>query len=360
MKSRNVTIMLTNTCNLNCIYCYESNKVTSDITKETALAIIDKEMSMEDDYDCIEFNLFGGEPFLRFELIEKIYDFLEEKAYKKNWRIGLITNGTVMNKEIKSWLIKHRNNITCTLSIDGTKTMQDRNRNNSFDLLDLDFFINTFEIPYAKMTISEYTVNGLCEGALFLQGKGFYVNASIAYGTKATDYFINSLSEQLDQYYEKMKGMEYSDRCSLLRFPYETIFMGKGKYFRTCDAGKIARAYDVDGKKYPCYMFLPVSLSDIQIEGMKKIVFPEIEVDKKELSNECRVCSIYSVCHNCYCNNYKVNGNIYDVDKSICKINKMIVGKQAEFFAWLWENNKLILSEKEEKMLIDSLLFVLK
>lgn len=41
------------------------------------------------------------------------------------------------------------------------------------------------------MTIREYTVNGLCEGELFLQDKGFYVNASIAYGTKTTDYFIN-------------------------------------------------------------------------------------------------------------------------------------------------------------------------
>lgn len=153
MKSRSVTIMLTNSCNLNCIYCYEVNKSKREINSNIAYTIIDKEMLLDDGYECIEFNLFGGEPFLRFDIIKDIYSYLRSKSYNKEWKIGIITNGTVLNKEHKLWLSTHKDRLIITLSIDGTKSMQDRNRNNSFDMLDLDFFVNTFDIVYAKMTI---------------------------------------------------------------------------------------------------------------------------------------------------------------------------------------------------------------
>lgn len=360
MKSRSVTIMLTNSCNLNCVYCYESNKSKREINADIAYSIIDKEMLLNDGYECVEFNLFGGEPFLRFDIIKDIYLYLESKNYNKEWRIGIITNGTVLNEEHKLWLSKHKDKIICTLSIDGSKVMQDRNRNNSFDMIDLDFFVDTFEVIYAKMTVSEYTVDDLCEGLMFLQNKGFYVNAGIAYGVSATNSFLNKLSEQLDLYYTKMKAESYKDSSSLLRFPYETIYMSKGKHYRTCDAGNVAKAYDVDGKEYPCYMFLPASLSEDQVDGINKIVFPNLEVDEQLLPEQCRDCSIYAVCHNCYCNNYKENKNIYTIDESVCNISKLIIKKQAEYFAWLWGEKKITLSKENEKMLVDSLLNVLK
>lgn len=352
--------MLTNRCNLNCIYCYESNKSNSEMTKDLAYKILDYEMHIKDGYDCIEFNLFGGEPFLCFDLIKNIHSYLSNHEYEKQWKIGLITNGTILENGIREWLTYNKDKITVTLSIDGTKKMQDQNRNNSFDLIDLDFFINTFNKPYAKMTISEYTVDYLCEGILFLQKKGFYVNAGIAYGILATDNFLNKLSRQLDQFYNKMKSEKYKDTSSLLRFPYETIYMSKGKYFRTCDAGKVAKAYDTDGIKYPCYMFLPISLSDKQLENIDTIEFPEVIVDEKKILKKCRNCPIYTVCQNCYCNNYKTTGNIYDIDESVCKISKVMAKKKAEYFAWLWENKKMDITEREEKMLVDSLIQVLK
>ena len=360
MKSRSVTIMLTNSCNLNCIYCYESNKSKREINMDNMSSIIDKEMLLDDRYECVEFNLFGGEPFLRFDMIKYAYSCLKEGGYRKKWQISIITNGTVLNEEHKIWLQNHKDKIICTLSIDGTKKMQDKNRNNSFNMLDLDFFVNTFDVAYAKMTISEHTVDSLCEGLIFLQNKGFYVNAGIAYGVSASNLFLNNLSEQFDLYYETMKYERYSDRSSLLRFPYETIYMSRGKHYRTCDAGKVAKAYDVDGKVYPCYMFLPASLSEAQIKGMNQIVFPEQEVEMRLLPVQCRDCAIYSVCRNCYCNNYKMNKNIYSVDESVCNISRLMIRKQAEFFAWLWDEKKLILSKEDEKMLVSSLLYVLK
>lgn len=360
MSNRSVTIMITNSCNLNCVYCYESNKSKREIKSDIVHSIIDKEMLLDDEYDCVEFNLFGGEPFLRFDVIKNTYQYLESKHFNKEWRIGIITNGTILNEEQKFWLSKHRDKIICTLSVDGTKTMQDKNRNNSFDMIDFDFFTSTFEKVYAKMTISEHTVYALCEGLIFLQDIGFYVNVGVAYGVKATDQFIKVLSEQLDLYYQKMKDESYKDRSSLLRFPYETIYRSKEKHYRTCDAGNVAKAYDVDGKEYPCYMFLPASLSEEQLNGINQIVFPNLEVEEQLLPEQCRTCSIYGVCHNCYCNNYKRNKNIYIIDESVCNISRLMLKKQAEYFAWLWDEKKIKISQENEKMLVDSLLCVLK
>lgn len=360
MKKRSVTVMLTNRCNLNCIYCYETNKENKEIELNTALKIIGQELSCNDGYDSIEFNLFGGEPFLRFDLIQSIYDYLDSNPYKKNWTIGLITNGTVLSNEIKDWLREHKKNVFCTLSIDGNKEMQDRNRNNSFDLIDIDFFVSTYQLPYAKMTVSEYTVDSLCDGILYLQNKGFYVNCGVAYGIEATEYFLKELSLQLDMYFEHMKKEEYAEKSSLLRFPYESIYMGKGKYYRSCDAGTVAKAYDIDGKIYPCYMFLPVSISTKQAKNIDDIVFPDLEVNEKNIPCQCKECRIYSVCNNCYCNNYKINGNIYIPDTNVCQTSKLIIRKKAEFFAYLWNENKLELSQRQEKMLVDSILLILK
>ena len=89
------TIMLTNLCNLNCVYCYESNKSKREINVDIACSIINKEMLLDDGYECIEFNLFGGEPFLKFDIIKAIYLYLESKKYNKEWKIGIITNGSV-------------------------------------------------------------------------------------------------------------------------------------------------------------------------------------------------------------------------------------------------------------------------
>lgn len=360
MKKRNVTIMLTNKCNLNCVYCFETNKGNREIKISTALEIIEKEMNGDDEYDTIEFNLFGGEPFLRFDLIKQIYDYLNLGSYKKHWMIGLITNGTILNDNIKNWLKDHRKNISCTLSIDGNKEMQDRNRNNSFDLLDLDFFASTYERSYAKMTVSEHTVGGLCDGLLYLQQKGFFVNCGVAYGIDIDNDFCDELSLQLDMYFDCMKREEYDEKSSLLRFPYESIYMSKGKYFRTCDAGTVAKAYDIDGKIYPCYMFLPSSIKEEQIINLKNITFPDLEVNEENVPIKCRKCPIYSACHNCYCNNYKTNGSIYIPDEAVCKTSKLIMRKQAEFFAYLWDEKKIKLSVEKEKMLVESILLVLK
>ena len=123
---RIVTLTLTNTCNLQCTYCYEANKSSKRMPFEVAKEIIDKEMNADEGME-IEFDMFGGEPFLVFDLMKQIADYLVQNYAQRKWLIFATTNGTLVHGEIQDWL-KNRPFFYCGLSLDGNKLMHDINR----------------------------------------------------------------------------------------------------------------------------------------------------------------------------------------------------------------------------------------
>ena len=56
-KTKVITITLTQSCNLSCVYCYEQYKSPRTIRLETAKRIIDREM---EDYSAFENIEIGG------------------------------------------------------------------------------------------------------------------------------------------------------------------------------------------------------------------------------------------------------------------------------------------------------------
>lgn len=75
-KSRKtVSMVVTQGCNLRCVYCYEANKTNQTMPVETALGIVHKVLGSTDaGYDECVLEFFGGEPFLNFNLIRQVCD----------------------------------------------------------------------------------------------------------------------------------------------------------------------------------------------------------------------------------------------------------------------------------------------
>jgi uncharacterized protein len=71
VKKFNLSIILTHQCNLRCNYCYESIKNNQTISIDVAKNIICKYLNSEE-YDEIEIDFFGGEPFLEFQKMKEI------------------------------------------------------------------------------------------------------------------------------------------------------------------------------------------------------------------------------------------------------------------------------------------------
>ncbi len=361
-KKKTVTLSVTHMCNLKCCYCYEIRKDRRKIDIETGKAIIEKELNSDSEFTEIEFSFFGGEPFTAFHEIRELYSFAKQLSGStgKTVTFSAITNGTLLTDEMKEWLREHSEDFVVTLSIDGIKSMHDMNRSNSFDKIDVDFFLKTYTPAYAKMTVSELTLSSMAEGIIYLVEKGFKVACNLAYGIKWTSDNFTELETQLD-HLVKYYSHHYPKReiCSMLEFPFMEIYRSyiTGSIYSCCSAGREACAYDIDGAMYPCHMFFPIN-SGRKIDKATIELCSDNEVNKNLLPEKCVRCPIASVCQQCYGSNWIESGNIYRVAEEVCRINKITFRAKARLAAELWNQGKLCLKPEEEMALLQSLLLL--
>lgn len=100
---RTNVIYLTTACNLRCEYCYEQSSreglpdtinLTTDQIDDFLQEIYDREKGLSS-----TIVIMGGEPFLRFDLIQYVVARILQFP-DKEWGISLVTNGTFFNNKI--------------------------------------------------------------------------------------------------------------------------------------------------------------------------------------------------------------------------------------------------------------------
>lgn len=329
---RTVTICLTEFCNLSCVYCYEKKKSSASITFDKVRQIIEEEFSKNGDCEKIIFELFGGEPFLQFDLIKETVAFLKSRNWVIPYDVNITTNGTLVHNEVQDWLIQNRDVLNLGLSIDGTRAMQNINRSNSFDLIDIPFFANYSKSPHVKMTISEETLNSLAEGVIYLHQSGFIVNCNLAYGIKWSEHkFLKALHDQLlllIDYYIKNPEIQ---PCSMLDAHIEVVNVPPTNTSKKwCGTGKYMVAYDINKNPHPCQFFMPVTM-DVNSEIAVDI--PD-DIPLELLPEMCRICPCVNICPTCYGSNYNETGNPYQKSADYCSMMK-ITFLANSYFKWL-------------------------
>lgn len=360
-KQRMCTLTLTENCNLSCLYCYEHHKSNKIMPKELAISLAEQELCADNDYELVRFQFFGGEPLLEFETIRALVEHVKQHTYPKRYRFDATTNGTVLTDEMKDWFIDNKDIMDCYLSLDGTKQMHDINRCNSFDAIDLDFFRKNFPDCTVKMTVSHKTLPSLYEGVKFCYEKGFKVFWNLAYGIDwSNEHNKEILSEQLMKLIEfHLEHPEYEPSAMLGDPIVKVAQLEAGAYVQTwCATGQQMIAYSVDGKKYPCQFFSPVTAGDKAIElGGIKI---SKQIAEKELDAKCQSCVIRSVCPTCYGSNYYATGNLYKKDPNMCELMKIILKARSYYFALKWQRGELHMSELEEKATLKAITIIQK
>ncbi|MCD7836055.1 MAG: radical SAM protein [Lachnospiraceae bacterium] len=353
VNSKTVVLLVTNSCNINCVYCYEHFKNAHYMQLDKMIEIADAELNANNEFERIGFNIMGGEPFLAFENIKKFTEYLCSKKWPKNWYISLSTNGTLVHGEIKKYMLQYIDNLVISLSYDGTYDMQDMNRSNSSSQIDLDFFAENF--PYVKMTVSPLTLNNLADGVMFLQKKGFLVAANLALGIEWDyEYSAQVLSEQLEKLIDfYIENPEYR-QCSILDMGIETINPLKKDFNSYCGAGDKLICYDWDGKKYPCHMFSPLSMSAEKAKLSNDLVFNG-KIDREMLNEECKNCPAIQVCPSCEGMNFEARGNAYANDRDYCRFIKIQVLANAAFRFKQYKLGQLELTDEEEYRLLNNI-----
>lgn len=128
---RNVTLEITEKCNLRCKYCiYHPDHPEfrefghCDMTWEVAQKAIDFfiKHSKKDKSRYIGF--YGGEPLLNYKLIKKVVEYAEERL--EDVTFAITTNATLITDEIAEFFLDHNFNII--ISLDGPRELHDANR----------------------------------------------------------------------------------------------------------------------------------------------------------------------------------------------------------------------------------------
>lgn len=114
----NVYFSITNRCNLNCSYCYgeySARKNYKEFETKEIFSILDELKNL----GTVLLQFQGGEPLIRNDIKEII-----EYSAKLDFNLDLITNGTLINKNIDA--LKLLNSVC--ISLDGMKEINDKNR----------------------------------------------------------------------------------------------------------------------------------------------------------------------------------------------------------------------------------------
>lgn len=359
MNKKHVTLVLTHKCNIACSYCYEHCKDAESMPLEVAELVLSSELNTNDDFDLIEIDLFGGEPFMAFDTMQSIVSFLRNSTFKKNWSLSTITNGTTLTDNIKGWLRKNKDTLDCVLSYDGTPAMQRTNRGEwTPEHIDLSFFKEVFPSTPIKMTVSVETLPYLAEGTIYLHEKGHLVNNSLANGI---NWLNQSLIEELISQLMKLADYYIANPdipvSAMLQFPYKEIYAANhaGVTYRPCDACSKMVCYDVDGTAYPCQQFLPMSTGDNRLSEIAMIDFPPEVVPNDAMDKECRDCSLGSVCQFCYGQNWLVRGSIFARDPGMCAMQKVLHKAKAYLAASKWGADMITLPPEDEKALLTAI-----
>jgi len=134
-EQRTNVIYLNTDCNLRCSYCYESNSKNgledqANCTTKMIDDFLNEICNREKNASASTVVIMGGEPFLKFNLIQyTIYKAMSliKKGKTKGWGISLITNATLFNKykltQLKEMIDlgkKYATKISLELSYDGS------------------------------------------------------------------------------------------------------------------------------------------------------------------------------------------------------------------------------------------------
>jgi len=126
-----LVIMLAGGCNMGCTYCFERDvpvyQKPNLLTQEKADEILEWYFkSHEGNKAHVQF--YGGEPLMNFPILIYVLERMEEWAAGKDIALSkyLITNGTLLNDRIISYLKEH--NVSVQISIDGAPNTHDAHR----------------------------------------------------------------------------------------------------------------------------------------------------------------------------------------------------------------------------------------
>lgn len=360
MIKKTYTFIVTEMCQLNCKYCYlvgknDNNKMTLEVATK-AVDYIFSESTLQDSEEVV-FDFIGGEPLLEIELISNIMNYILRKMesnshkWQNSYEIRLTTNGLLYGHPlVQDFINQHKQHLSISISIDGNKTKNDKNRvykngMGSYDYIidNVRLWIKQFPNVGTKMTISHEDIPYVSEGLKHLIDLGIKtidVNPVVEDVWKENDEF--TFQEQLinvaDYIIENNLWEQVQISCfdSYIGHPIE-----KSQQLSPC--GAMSLSIDPQGNFYSCIRFAayslrskkPIVIGDIY-QGLDKNKLRTLDLYFNNVVSEdsCLDCEVASGCKWCPAESYDSSeiGSMYIRTTYSCNIHKAKVRAKNYYF----------------------------
>lgn len=336
--------VLTNECNMNCIYCQahdEKQQGKGKMSGEIAQKAVDLALSSTSRYLTFEFQ--GGEPFLNFDILQYIVLYTEQKKGDKHIRFTLASNLTLLDNDILAFLKEH--SVSVSVSLDGDQLLHDHNRkrtdgSGTFDVIcrnirrtkdaniDLGAILTTTSYSLARWremvdTYIELGFNNIFVRPLTQLGMAYSDWEKIGY---SAEEFLTFYAKTLDYILQKnIEGYKISEG-------HATIFLRKilkGYSYNymelrsPCGAALGQIAYYYDGEIYTCdegRMLSEMGDRSFRLGSVFSSSFNEMmdtsickavcSASVLESSPTCSTCVYQPYCGTCPVVNYALYGDI--------------------------------------------------
>lgn len=339
-----INLFITNSCNLNCTYCYVAEKSNDFMTFEVAKSAIDTGIKRIKNpaKESLNISFSGGEPLLHAELIQEVVEYCRKISSPANYQIT--TNGLLMNEKIIGFL--ETNKFKLRVSLDGLNEKSNQQRFADQDISGvLSLFKDYRWLKTIRMTVSPLNIQHFGQAYLDILRN---VTTSIDVGIDVNSFWsedeLNVMQEQLvlvKEYYETMFGEYKWTPIPLIDNAILYKSVGQTKSF--CQPGDSTMAVDCNGNVYGC-------LCLIGDEAWKLGNVFEGNISSYRLPFQpafCNDCPHFQACYNnCFSMNFMGTGDINLVPKAQCTWYKTIGNLANEIYEKYQDNGFLDLLHK--------------
>ena len=252
MALRSFTLIVTDDCNFDCIYCPQK-KEKNYITTKTIEKAVDFFYPFFDD-EGTGINFYGGEPLLAFDQIRHAVLFLEEINLKeaKRFKYSMTINGSLLDDEICRFLDRFK--FSLLLSFDGLAHDRGRQQGTFDDMVDI--IKNIGDYPGIDFNTNSVfppgTVGELSESIQFI----------LDLGVKAPRMALSTTEEWDDKAVDALRE-QLTDLKDFLVAYYRQNGTVPLKDFRRAETGGMFGCFAAqdrvsvspDGKVWGCFLF---------------------------------------------------------------------------------------------------------
>lgn len=327
---------LTDRCNLRCSYCYLPH-VHEDMSSETGYAAVDAifRSTVANGFKRVKLKFAGGEPLLRFPLIEELYTYAGNITEMHGVELEgvILSNGTLLTTEIIETLKSL--GLRLMISLDGLGRYHDSHRpyaggHGSFVKVAkaVNLALANGLVPSISITVSSRTADGLPDVMRWMLDRNLPFSLNFY---RENEHSASQMDMKLDdqKIIEGMKAAFKVIEDNLPRRPFLGGIIDRANlsfaHAHTCGVGQNYLVFDQNGQVAKCQMQIQKPVTNVYIEDPLAIIradhvgIQNISVEEK---TECKTCKWKHWCTGgCPLVTHRATGR-YDVKSPNCNIYK--------------------------------------